>query len=173
MIVLVLSALLVAGCADDETSGDARGPAMTSAPVTTTSLGVDDAESLLNALEQSGSSVGRSDGQADPGLLGARPALACVDGFTLQIYEYASTAARERRSAAISPDGSTVPAGAGVAIVEWVAPPRFYAQGRLIALFLGPDGPTTDRLETLLGATITPQAASTGGGPQPVGCGPS
>ena len=174
VILLALTALVAAGCASDDTSGDAGAPDATApAPTTTIIVGVDDTESLLDALDQSGSTLGPPDDQADPGLLAAQPTLACVDGYSLQIYEYESTAERERQSQGISIDGSSVPSGGGVAIVEWVAPPHFYARDRLIALYLGPDGPTTDRLETLLGATITPQAASPRGGLQPVGCGPS
>ena len=98
-------------------------------------------------------------------LLGTRPAVLCVDGAAaVQVYEYASDAARMAWSRAISPDGGSISRGNSRTQVLWIAPPHFFARGRVIALYLGSDNRLIADLGTVLGPTLdpkVPQGAST------------
>jgi hypothetical protein len=62
------------------------------------------------------------------------------DGSLMHLYGFREVEQAAQAAAAVSHDGMSVPAGSGVAQVEWVGPPHFFRQGRLIALFVEGDG---------------------------------
>lgn len=169
---LLIALSLVSGCSDSasDTTSSPRGAAGPG-PTSTTRPGVADAAALLDTLRDGGSTVDPSEpARGDGALLGVTPTLFCLDGFPLQVFEYASPAEREQHSEGISADGSELSsAGGGAAIVEWVGPPRFYASGPMLVLYLGPEGVATTHLEDALGPTITPDAG-VGGGPAALPC---
>lgn len=83
----------------------------------------------------------------------------CLNGTPLHIFEYGTVAERQRESDGITSNGGmTFFRGreGTLTIGGLVAAPRFFAQGRLIVLALGPDEATLEILTALLGATLTP-----------------
>lgn len=65
----------------------------------------------------------------------------------IQIYEYDSTKDVTADASSIRPDGS----GAANVIVEWIAPPHFFAKGHILVIFVGTDPSLTQVLTDELG----------------------
>lgn len=80
-----------------------------------------------------------------------------VNDADVQVYEYADDAAREAESSRITPDGQPSP----TSIVDWIAQPNFWARGRVIVLYVGPDADMIARLTKALGDPITQSAVDT------------
>jgi hypothetical protein len=75
-----------------------------------------------------------------------------IDGVRVSTYEYPSEATLNEERSGISRDGYSVPTGTGgVAIVEWVAAPHFYAGGKLLVLYVGDKQRILEGLDLLLG----------------------
>ncbi|MDP9300335.1 MAG: hypothetical protein M3P43_05495, partial [Actinomycetota bacterium] len=75
-----------------------------------------------------------------------------IDGVQVSTYEYPSSGTLDEERSAISRDGYSVPTGTGgVAMVEWVATPHFYAGGKLLVLYVGEKQHTLEALDLLLG----------------------
>ncbi len=70
-----------------------------------------------------------------------------VNGEQVQVYEYANDDAASAEASRISPDGGTV----GNAMVDWTAPPHFYKEGKLLALYVGTNTSVMHLLKTTLG----------------------
>ena len=70
-----------------------------------------------------------------------------VDGETVHVFLYADPAGASADAARIDPSGQ--PIGTQV---TWVNPPRFYARGQLIVLYVGRNRGVSSMLETVLGA---------------------
>ena len=73
-----------------------------------------------------------------------------VDGGQVHVFEYPTEAAAAAEARTISPDGGTV----GRTSIMWIAPPHFYAVGRMIVLYVGTDSAIVRLLEAALGAQI-------------------
>ena len=80
----------------------------------------------------------------------------------MQVYEYASDAARRAWSRAISRDGGSINRGNRRTEVLWIAPPHFFARGKVIALYLGSDERLIADLASVLGPTLDPNAPQAG-----------
>jgi hypothetical protein len=83
-----------------------------------------------------------SSAEASKPLLSGAGHLLMVNGERVEVYDYATTFLAAADAARISPDGSTFSAGFGplggsAASVDWIAPPHFYASGRLIVQYIG------------------------------------
>jgi hypothetical protein len=65
-------------------------------------------------------------------------------GSLVNLYRFRDAGQAADAAAGVSHDGMQVPTGDGVASVEWVGPPHFFRQGRLIALFCEGDGTQPD-----------------------------
>lgn len=104
-------------------------------------------------------------------LLDTTPAVLCLASHVVRVFEYPSVDRRAALSDRISRDGSQVPAGSAIAIPEWIAPPHFWARGRIIVLYLGPQDDVAAQLEAVLGPTLSPDAiAGRGDGLEPETC---
>lgn len=140
--------LIAPACADDPTNGppSPQGPATIPATVT-------DSASLVAALEAAGFSVREGDVEARDDMFFGVPRRSLLVGeHEVWLYEFDSSDALEEITSAITPDGFGVPTRrGGVAQVEWIAPPHFFAGERLLVLYLGDDGDTLDALELVLG----------------------
>jgi hypothetical protein len=76
-----------------------------------------------------------------------------IDGVRVSTYEYPSAATLDEERSGISRDGYSVPMETGgVAMVEWVAPPHFYAGGKLLVLYVGSRQRLIEALDLLLGS---------------------
>ena len=70
-----------------------------------------------------------------------------VNGENVQVFEYPTEGAAAADAARVAPDGGSV----GTTMITWVAPPHFYRQGRLIALYVGTNPDVTGLLTSVLG----------------------
>ena len=111
-------------------------------------------EDLILALGEAGAWVARS-GEVEAGLFGVPGEVLTVNGIAVEVYGYPSQAERERVSAAIAPDGSAL---AGQPLI-WREAPHIWAQGNVIVVYQGTDGPTILLLDAILGEAL----ARTGG----------
>ena len=73
-----------------------------------------------------------------------------VNGEEVQVFVYPDEAARKSESDQISPDGSTI----GTTMVTWVDQPNIWAQGSIIALYVGTDATAIELLTRVLGDPI-------------------
>ncbi len=97
--------------------------------------------------------------EASKPLLSGADHLLTVNGERVEVYDYATTVHAAADAARISPDGSTFGAGFGplggsAASVDWIAPPHFYASGRLIVQYIGTHQDVTAALARALGPQV-------------------
>lgn len=105
---------------------------------------------LIDALRDAGATVEPVQEVAQP-FFAVPGQIIDLNGTQVQVFEYADAAARKADSDLISPDGYSI----GTSIVTWVDQPNFWAQGRLIVLYVGSDQATIDLLVGLLGEPIS------------------
>ncbi len=78
-----------------------------------------------------------------------------IQGEQVQVYEYATTSDVDTQVSHISPDGSTFTVkslmGTHGTAVDWIAPPHFYKQGRVIVLYVGKNSTIMQTLTKVLG----------------------
>jgi len=78
-----------------------------------------------------------------------------IQGEQIQVYEYATASDVDTQASHISPDGSTFTVksltGTSGSAVDWVGPPHFYKQGRVIVLYVGKNSTVTQTLTKVLG----------------------
>jgi len=72
-----------------------------------------------------------------------------VNGQTVQVFEWADETSRAAVSGTITPQGQF-----GTTQVEWVGTPRFWAAGKIIALYVGDDAQVIALLTNAMGAPI-------------------
>jgi hypothetical protein len=70
-----------------------------------------------------------------------------VNNGNVQVFEYKYAATAKADADQVKPDGYQV----GDAMVDWVAPPHFFHQGRVIALYVGSDKAVLSSLTATLG----------------------
>jgi hypothetical protein len=70
-----------------------------------------------------------------------------IDGAVVELYEFSDEDAAQSMAADISADGSQI----GRTVVDFVAPPHFYRDGRFIILYVGEESQTIMLLESVLG----------------------
>jgi hypothetical protein len=104
---------------------------------------------LVDALGKEGVEAEPA-GEVEQPFFGVAGQVIEIDGGSVQVFEYEDEAAREVESARISPDGSSV----GGTSISWVDRPTFWAEGRLIVLYVGADEAIVDLLTRVLGAPI-------------------
>ncbi len=139
------------------TTHDTAAPTTRSSVVTAADFSTVDVQRGLAALGHDVRVVAAQPGSSS--LLGASPARLCVDGArAVQVYEYTSDAARLDWSHSISRDGGSIAGGNKVTQVLWIAPPHFFARGKIIALYVGSNDRLIADLATLLGRTLDPNA---------------
>ena len=76
-----------------------------------------------------------------------------VSGEDVQVFEYASAAARDAEAAQVAPDGSSV----GTNMVSWIAAPHFFSSGRILVIYVGDDGAVLNLLRGTLGQQFAGQ----------------
>ncbi len=114
--------------------------------------------SLRDELRAHGASV-RENGLGSQPFLGGTDHRLTVDGASVDVFEYQTTAGASLDAARISPDGSTItkglgPLGGGAAAVDFIAPPHWFHSGRLIVLYVGRDSGALALLRATLGTQL-------------------
>lgn len=105
---------------------------------------------LVNALAAEGATVEPA-GEVEQPFFRVKGQTIKVNGADVQVFEYDDAAAREAESSQISADGSSI----GTSMVSWIDQPNFWAQGRLIVLYVGTDEGMLDLLTSILGQPLT------------------
>lgn len=70
-----------------------------------------------------------------------------VNGQSVHVFAYPDAAAAAADAARVAPSGTPI----GSTLITWTDPPRFYARGQLIVLYVGRDEEVSKFLETLMG----------------------
>lgn len=133
-VFVVLLLVGLAGC-----GGSSPPPASHGGPVK-------DYVSLVDHLRAAGATVVPTSTVTQP-FFAVSGQVITVNGEQIQVYEYPNEDDASADASRISPDGGTV----GNAMVDWIAPPHFYKQGRLIVLYVGTNVSVMHTLETILG----------------------
>jgi hypothetical protein len=134
VFVILLLIIGLAGC-----GGSSPPPASHGGPVR-------DYVSLVDHLRAAGATVVPTGTVTQP-FFSVTGQVTAVNGEQVQVYEYANDDDASAEASRISPDGGTV----GTAMVDWVAPPHFYKEGKLIVLYVGTKVSVMRILETVLG----------------------
>lgn len=148
LLIVLFGALLLVGCGPQTSPFNVA--LETPAAVTlTTDTAVVDVSSLLGALQAQGAAVAL-DHEVRHAFLAVSGRVIEVNGADVQVFEYPSASAAQADIALIEPHGYTIANRS----VEWVATPHFYAQGRLLVIYIGSDEDLLDTLAGVLGAPV-------------------
>ena len=139
LLLLVVAMLVVAGCVP-RAAGEPAGPVST-------------LNDLIAALEAGGATVEQGD-VLQEGFFPVDGRILNINGTSLSMWEFADEASRAAAQATIQGGGFII----GTAAVDWIDQPNFFAQGRLIVLYVGRDPAVIERISRLLGETINPRA---------------
>ena len=124
-----------------------------SGPTGPTSFG--SAEALVTALRAQG--VTATTGQTLPmqshPYFSTNARIVTMNSAILNVLEYDSSGDADREAATVSPTGSSI----GSTQIEWVGPPHFFKNGRLIVLYVGDRSDVLQPLTTVLGAQFSPR----------------
>lgn len=124
-------------------------------PVTSHGNAIGGYVDLVDALRKAEVTVEPA-GSIEQGFFSVQGLLVRVNGVEVQVYEYTSEELRLADSSQIQADGTLV----GHSAIRWVAPPHFWAEGRLIVLYVGEDQATIDLFTSLLGPIVNQPAAA-------------
>jgi hypothetical protein len=103
------------------------------------------------ALQDKGISATRAR-VAPPGILPPGATVYRVDGGELQVFRFDTVASAKQGMALVEADGYTVTDKSGVKnIVDWVAPPHWFRDGREIVVYVGRSQRVLDALHELAG----------------------
>jgi hypothetical protein len=140
LLTLVLAGVIVltVGC-----GGTAGATAPTATPP---GQSITDDTSLVEALRADGARVELSDTIEQP-FFPVPGKVIKVNGQDVQVFVFADAVAAQAAAATVPADGSSFK----TMMVTWMAPPHFYQYGRIIALYVGTDAATLQRLTTRLG----------------------
>lgn len=104
-------------------------------------------DGLMARLRTAGATVAPGESVEQP-FLAVPGRFLNINGTDVQVFEYASTNAARGDVARVAPDGCAV---GNTIHINWIAPPHFYKQGRLIVIYIGSDTSILSVLSTALG----------------------
>jgi hypothetical protein len=110
----------------------------------------EDFKSLLEHLQAAGADVSVA-GQIEQPFFPVIGQVIDVNANSVQVFEFADLSARQKVSDTISANGDEI----GTFMPTWIAQPNFWADGRLIVLYLGEDQALIELLSSILGTPIT------------------
>ena len=94
-------------------------------------------------------------GTTSPPFMEVQGHIVKIQGEQVEIYEYATVSDVDKKASTISPDGSTFttksPTGTSASVMDWVMPPHFYKQGRVIVMYFGSNSSIMETLTKVLG----------------------
>lgn len=114
---------------------------------------------FLDDLQTHGATV-QEDGQGGPGQsLPSTAHIVIVNGNRITVYEYVTTHDAELDMARISPDGSTITSsdgsgGESVVVIDYIAPPHWFHEGRILVLYVGCDDSLLALLQQIMGPSF-------------------
>lgn len=153
MLVLAVFTLLASACTAPEPTAVVSVTAPPSEPAAGGAAGISETGSMgafLEGLQYTGADI-EVTGEVQQEFFSVTGQSVRINDAEIQVFEYPDVAAREAESSQISPDGSSV----GNTMITWTDQPNFWANERLIVLYLGSDPATLDLLNEALGEPIT------------------
>lgn len=136
LLCALLASGLLPGCAPNTPSGDPE------------TYG-----ELIHALVDSGIKARRAD-PIEQEFFSAPGRMIKIGDETIQVFAYADPAARSEESALIGENPSSI----GTTMITWVDTPHFWAQGRLIVLYVGSNQEVVAALNQMLGEPLATRA---------------
>jgi ABC-type oligopeptide transport system substrate-binding subunit len=114
-----------------------------------------DYKTLLKTLQAHDTTV-VPDGDVSQSFMNAQQGhIVKIQGEQIQVYEYVSASDANTQTSHMSPDGSTFTfktlTGTHGTAVDWIAPPHFYKQGRVIVLYVGRNNSIMQTLTKVVG----------------------
>ncbi len=134
--------------------------ALTACSQQASSSPVMDYKLLVKKLQAAGTPVAYA-GNVSQSFMNAQGQLITIHGEQVEVYEYATADDADKQASTISSDGSTFTTkslfglNTSATTVDWVKPPHFYKQGRLIVLYVG----TNNAIMQLLSHVLSKQFA--------------
>ncbi|MDX1600097.1 MAG: hypothetical protein R3191_01145 [Anaerolineales bacterium] len=113
------------------------------------------AEALIRALRAQGLEP-QTGGTIEQEFFSVSGQVIKIENATIQIFEYADREARSTHSALISEHGSSI----GTTMVTWIDTPHFWAQDRIIVLYVGSNQSIVDALTQILGQPLATGAGT-------------
>lgn len=101
---------------------------------------------LINKLRKGGERVARK-GRVEQPFFSVKGQIITVGGQDVQVFEYRTIKAAELDARKVTGSGSSV----GTSMPMWIAPPHFFRNGRLIALYVGDKSSVLKALQDALG----------------------
>lgn len=153
----------VIGVAASDHAGTATPAASPAAsPVAAPTLTLDD---VVAALTDAGLAVEATDQTVEQPFFTVSANIIRVEGQDLQVFVYASTAARSADSEQISADGTSV----GTSMITWIAAPHFTTADNVLALFVSNDEALARRIADAISGVSAAKDATPVASPQPEG----
>lgn len=122
------------------------GPAATQLPTTVPDgIGMD-YSSLLDRLRGQQGVTAKPGGDVSQPFFPVEGKLIHINEEDAQVFEFANSEAAREQAVQVAPSGASV----GTSSINWVAPPHFYSQGKLIVLYVGDDAAILQALEAIL-----------------------
>ncbi len=113
-----------------------------------------DYKTLLKNLQAHDTSVVPAGDVSQP-FMNAQGHIIKIRGEQIQVYEYTTVSDADTQASHTSSDGSTFTVksltGTSGTAVDWIAPPHFYKQGRVIVLYVGRNSTIIKTLTNMLG----------------------
>ncbi|MBT5626925.1 MAG: hypothetical protein HOJ22_01415 [Chloroflexi bacterium] len=113
---------------------------------------ISDALALELSLKGAGADVVNGGQSGDSSFFNVDPSVLKVNGFRVELFEFAPGSAAADAAKTVSADGTSFESADGVATsLMWIAPPHWYSYGNSIILYVGLD----DEIIDLLGSIAT------------------
>lgn len=91
-----------------------------------------------------------SAGEVEQPFFSVRGRVLKITNQSVQVFEFKDAEQAEKEALEISANGTII----GKTVIDWVVPPHFYKQGRLIVVYVGNQSETLALLNKLLGTQI-------------------
>jgi len=109
-----------------------------------------DTQALISSLQASGAQVSRVETIQET-FFPISGEVLNIDGASVQVFEFPNETERQAVSRWIAEDGSSI----GTVMIDWASPPRIWATGRLIVIYVENDQTVFEKLTEILGDPIT------------------
>ncbi len=109
-----------------------------------------DSLALELSLKNNGADVENGGQTGDSSFFNITPSVLKVNGFRVEVFEFAPGATAEAAAKTVSADGTSIQSADGVVeSLMWIAPPRWYTFGNAIVLYVGMDEEVISHLDAV------------------------
>ena len=105
---------------------------------------------LIQRLEAGGVAVELTDERVQQPFFTPDARILKIGAESVQVFDYETVEALKSEARQVAPDGASI----GTTMVSWMGPPRFYATGTVIVLYVGFDETVMRALDSILGGAF-------------------